>query len=82
MVCSVRNLSASTERYSTNSSEAWAAMTAINNVASQIQNLSIPQQVDDNVQTYNSTYWRLFVDPSTNPFGQCNGTVVFSAIAG
>ena len=37
------------------------------------------QQTNDAVPVINTTYWVLYVPP--NPFGRCNGTVVFQAEA-
>ena len=81
LLCEVRNLTLTNERYSLSSSPAWASMTAITATAVQIPNLTVIQRQDENLEVVNSTYWRLYVDPASNPFGQCNGTVIFSAIA-
>ena len=80
MVCTIRNLSLTNERYSSDD-QAWSSMTAISASAVLIPNITIPQQQIDSQREINTTYWRLFIDPTTNPFGQCNGTVVFSAVA-
>ncbi|MBN1793072.1 hypothetical protein JW826_05300 [Candidatus Woesearchaeota archaeon] len=79
MVCAVRNLSLDTERYSVNGSEAWAAMTPISGTPTALPNMTLIQQQDDSTPVMNATYWRLYIDPISNPFGQCNGTVIFSA---
>jgi hypothetical protein len=80
MICEIRNLTLNTERYSIVESDAWAAMTPISGTPTKINSLSIVQQEDDVVPVVNSTYWKLYIDPVSNPFGQCNGTVIFSAI--
>jgi hypothetical protein len=82
MACEQRNISISNERYSLSSATAYDAMTMLAGVstpAPQISGLTIMQQTNDSQQVINSTYWRLYVNVSTNPFGICNGTVVFSA---
>jgi hypothetical protein len=81
LICEVRNLSLSTERYSISSADAWSAMTPITASSVQIINLTVDRRTNDNAEVRNATYWRLYVDPASNPFGQCNGTVVFSAVA-
>ena len=43
----------------------------------QIPYLTIPQQLIDNTQEFNTTYWILEVPP--NPFGTCNGSIIFQA---
>ena len=80
MVCEVGNISIQYERYSTNSSAAYDSMTPLSSSAAMIDGLTLPQQVDDTTPVVNSTYWRLYVPP--NPFGRCNGTVVFQAELG
>jgi hypothetical protein len=82
MICEQRNLTLNTERYSLNATDLWSGMTAITGAPVLIPGLSLLQQQDDLVQVYNSTYWKLYVDPISNPFGVCNGTVIFSAMVG
>jgi hypothetical protein len=79
MVCEVRNISISNERYDLNSATAYTAMTSVTSTATNITGLKVNQQIDDGSMQINSTYWRLHVNVTTNPFGECNGTVVFSA---
>ncbi|MBN2052961.1 hypothetical protein JW756_05635 [Candidatus Woesearchaeota archaeon] len=81
MVCEQRNISISNERYSLASGAGYAAMTAVSTTPTTITDLKIIRQTDESTQVINSTYWMLHVNISTNPFGICNGTVVFSAIA-
>jgi len=78
MICDQRNISISNERYAI-SSIAYDSMTSVPTSPSFIAGLTIPQQTDDSQQEINTTYWRLHVNVSTNPFGVCNGTVIFSA---
>ncbi|MBN2142516.1 Ig-like domain repeat protein [Candidatus Woesearchaeota archaeon] len=81
LVCEQRNISIANERYSLDSLDSWGTMTPISGVSTQLPWLTMPQQTDDFSYVMNATYWSLFVDPSDNPFGQCNGTVIFSAEA-
>lgn len=81
MVCAQRNITISNERYSITSGAGYAAMTSVQTSYATIAGLKIIQQTDDTLQVINSTYWTLHVNVSTNPFGICNGTVVFAAIA-
>ena len=81
MLCTIRNITLPNERYSLNVSEAYADMASITGAAVTIPNLTISQQTNDSQQEINGTFWRLHVNASTNPFGTCNGTVVFEALA-
>jgi len=80
MICEQRNITLPNERYDLSSATAYPAMTRISGVAN-MTGLTIPQQTNDSQQQINATYWRLHVNVSTNPFGECNGTVVFAAEA-
>jgi hypothetical protein len=82
MNCTIRNISISNERYSIDLSTIYASMTAMTGTPTNITGLKMPQQTNDNQQVINATYWRLNVNITNNPFGQCNGTVVFSAEIG
>ncbi len=78
MVCEQGNISIQYEKY--NVSDGGSVPGAYVNLSStltQIPRLTITQQQLDDTQTVNSTYWLLVVPP--NPFGVCNGTVVFQA---
>jgi len=81
MLCEVRNLTLANERYSINPATAYGAMTPITGSRVHITGLLVPQQIDDLNQVINTTYWRIYVNETINPFGVCNGTVVFSAEA-
>lgn len=80
MICEQRNITLPNERYSMDS-VAYDSMTSLTGTPAQIAGLTIQQQTDDAQQVINATYWRLHVNLTTNPFGICNGTVVFSAEA-
>jgi hypothetical protein len=81
MVCEVRNISIANERYALGLATLYDSMTSVTSAATNITGLKVFQQLNDSQQVINSTYWRLHVNVTTNPFGQCNGTVVFSAEA-
>lgn len=78
MVCDVGSIDIDNKKYSLVSGAdfdtGYTSLTASN---VQIENLTISQQFDDLNPVVNSTFWRLYVEP--NPFGVCNGTVVFQA---
>lgn len=78
MICEQRNLTLPNERYDLNPATGYPAMTRISGVANQT-GLTIIRQTNDAQQEINSTYWRLHINLTTNPYGICNGTVVFSA---
>jgi hypothetical protein len=79
MNCTVRNISISNERYDINASANYDLMTSLTGSPIMIPGIKIEKQTLPDVYAFNSTYWRLHVNITTNPFGVCNGTVVFSA---
>lgn len=81
MICEQRNISISNERYHLSSATLYDAMTPLAGAATTITGFSLAQQTDDSQPVVNSTYWRLHVNVTTNPFGICNGTVIFAAQA-
>jgi hypothetical protein len=81
MICDQRNLTLPNERYALASATDYDAMTPLTGAATTIPGFSLYQQTDDAQQVINATYWRLHVNITTNPFGVCNGTVIFAAQA-
>jgi hypothetical protein len=80
MLCDYRNITLSNERYSINATDTYATMTSITGAAVNIPQLIVQKQTVPSTYIINSTYWSLHVNLSTNPFGICNGTVIFSAV--
>lgn len=80
MLCQIRNISLPNERYSLDSGTAYADMTPINGAPVAIPDLTVQKQFLSDTYMINSTYWTLHINLTNNPFGECNGTVVFSAI--
>jgi len=77
-VCDVGNITIDNEKFSLNQTGDYVVdYTSLTTAYQQVLNLTLPQQTNDSVQVTNTTYWRLYVPP--NPFGQCNGTIVFQA---
>jgi hypothetical protein len=81
MICEMRNISFSNERYSLDGAAAYVDMTSITSTSVTIPDLTVQKQTLSDTFVTNSTYWRLHVNLSDNPFGVCNGSVVFSAIS-
>ena len=79
MICAQRNISLPNERYDLSSATLYNAMTRITGAAVTIPGIMVTKQTQAGVYSVNSTYWRLHVNVTTNPFGICNGTVVFAA---
>ncbi|MDD9954110.1 MAG: hypothetical protein OXR66_07285 [Candidatus Woesearchaeota archaeon] len=79
MVCDVGNISIEYEMYNLVGGVDTSLYANLSSTATQIVNLTIPQQTNDSQQEINATYWLLYVPP--NPFGICNGTVIFQAEA-
>jgi hypothetical protein len=81
MMCDQRNLTLDNERYDVSAATTYDDMTLITGSPVTVDGLTLAQQTDDAQPVVSSTYWRLHVNVSTNPFGICNGTVVFAAIS-
>ncbi len=79
MICDIRNISLPNERYGLTQATAYDVMTSVTGSYAPIAGLTIPQQTNDSQPVINSTWWRLHVNLTGNPFGICNGTVIFSA---
>jgi len=79
MFCSVRNITLPNERYSLSAADTYSAMSSITGSTVTIPDLTIQKQTIPSTYVLNTTYWALHVNASSNPFGVCNGTVVFNA---
>jgi len=78
MVCDQGNISLNNEKYALTPGGDFATQyTNLTGTGTQVTNLTVNHQWNDSQQQINQTYWRLYVEP--NPFGVCNGTVVFQA---
>jgi hypothetical protein len=75
-ICAVGNITVGNERFSTSAAATYATMTPLTANFQNVTGLTIAKQNDVNLKI-NTTYWQLYVPP--NPFGQCNGTIVFQA---
>jgi len=76
--CEQRNISISNERYSSTDVD-YDSMISITGTAAMVPGVNIAKQTDPATLMINSTYWKLHINITDNPFGICNGTVVFSA---
>jgi len=79
MICAQRNITLPNERYDLSSATTYDSMTSVTSSPITIPALKIEKQTVPSTLMTNSTYWRLHVNLSTNPFGVCNGTVIFAA---
>ena len=78
LVCEVGNISIGMEKYGFDEAGDFdTQFTNLTNTATQISSLTIGRVTVDDTESFNTTWWRLYVPP--NPFGECNGTVVFQA---
>ena len=75
--CTVGNISVDNERFSTDPAVDWLTKTALTSDFQTIDGLTVEKQTDPGAPPQNTTYWQLYVPP--NPYGQCNGTIVFQA---
>jgi len=76
MVCDQGNITIDNQKYSASIVDDFIAKTSLTGSSAQISGLTIGKQTTS-TQVINTTDWQLFVPP--NPFGVCNGTVVFQA---
>jgi hypothetical protein len=81
MLCEQRNLSVSNERFSVDSGAPFASMVPLSGSPQMIPDLTLLKQTIPGNLITNSTYWAIHINISDNPFGVCNGTVVFSAVS-
>jgi hypothetical protein len=79
MICDVGNISIEHEKFNLIGGSDLAQYTNLSNSSQLIPGLTVAQQTNDAQQVINTSYWVLYVPP--NPFGRCNGTVVFQAEA-
>jgi hypothetical protein len=77
MVCDVGTISIENEKYSADIADDFAAKVALSGTPTQIAGLTAQKQTTPGALITNTTYWQLYVPP--NPFGVCNGTIVFQA---
>jgi hypothetical protein len=77
MVCEVGNIAIQNEKYNLIGGGDITQYANLSSAATQIGNLTVMQQTNDSQPVINTSYWVLYVPP--NPFGRCNGTVVFQA---
>ncbi len=77
MTCDQGNISISNERYAANATANFNTKVPLSGSPTQIPELTVQKQTLPGTQIVNNTYWQLYVPP--NPFGVCNGTVVFQA---
>jgi hypothetical protein len=77
LVCDIGNITVQNEKYNIIGGTNPATYINLSNVSTSIGNLTVLQQTNDSQQVINTTYWVLYVPP--NPFGRCNGTIVFQA---
>lgn len=72
------NISVDNARWTLHGDIPWANMINLTSYPVRMNNLTIYKQSTD-ANIWNTTYWKLYVPP--NPFGACNGTLVYEAMA-
>lgn len=82
MDCETGDINVRYEKYSTQPGEAINTMTNLttNPILTGISGLTILQNIDDNGNSTNNTFWKMEVPFSAGLKGFCNGTVLFSGI--
>jgi hypothetical protein len=74
MYCFIGNINVSNQKYNLIGGNDITQYRNLTNASAQIPGLTV---TNDSQPVINSTYWVLYVPP--NPFGRCNGTIVFQA---
>ncbi|MFH1174193.1 MAG: hypothetical protein V1725_03615 [archaeon] len=75
------NISVQYEAVSINESANFTEKMALNGTVQKLANLTIPRPTDENQTITNVTYWQVYLPTTINPYGVCNGWVIFSAEA-
>jgi len=78
-VCQVGNITIDNEKWDLNSGTPYVGKTALTGSFVDLTGLTVNKQTIPGNQITNTTYWELYVPP--NPFGLCNGNIVFQAEA-
>lgn len=76
MNCQQRNITIDNLHYSINAT-VWGSATALTGASFNVTGLTVPKRTAGIL--WNQTYWHLYIPPAQNPYGLCNGTVVFTA---
>jgi hypothetical protein len=74
--CERGSISVENQRYSLNVGDDYASKTPLSSTFTHM-GLTIPRQAASGTPPTSETFWQLYVPP--NPFGECNGTLVFQA---
>ncbi|MFH1506732.1 MAG: hypothetical protein ABIE94_07165 [archaeon] len=79
MNCTVGNITVDNQKWSIQPDDDYAAKTALvsSKIAPSELGTTISRRLDDATPVTNVTYWQLYIAP--NPFGTCNGSIVFTA---
>ena len=85
MVCngslSTSNISIDNQAFYFNATGLFGEMIPMNGSVQPVSNVTVPKRTDTTQTVFNSTYWKLYLDPAENPFGVCTGYVIFAARA-
>ena len=82
MNCSIaRNISINNEKYAIDPTVEFGEMTTISATPTMVTNNTLVKQTLPDNQITNATYWGLHINVTDNPFGICQGTVIFSAVS-
>ncbi|MFH1174185.1 MAG: hypothetical protein V1725_03575 [archaeon] len=73
------NISVDHEAVSLQAAQAFATMMALTGSVQTIADITMPKKVTTDI--INTTYWKLNIPTTINPYGVCEGWIIFSAIA-
>ncbi len=77
MICDIGNISIESQKFNLIGGGDPTLYVNLSHTSKQVGGLTVARQQNDSEQVINTTFWLLFVPP--NPFGRCNGTIVFQA---
>jgi len=79
--CQNGNLSIDVLRFASNITANYTVKEPLNSSYTPLR-MALPRQTVINEISTNTSYWQVFIPVNTSMTGQCNGTIVFQAIAG
>ncbi len=79
MICDVAGqIPVQYQKFSANTTSDYSSKTALSTSLQNINQLVVPKRLT--TLDWNITYWQVQVPAIENPFGRCNGTIVFTAM--
>jgi hypothetical protein len=75
--CDYGSIPVGDEKYSIVSETAYSSMTSLSDVSVNITGFTVPQRIDESLESINSTYWKVYIPVGAG--GLCTGKILFTA---